>query len=800
MKRILLALAAIVICHVGISQNLTVEAGSPLYDSLKQAGTLNMYEITYPMPVNVSGEEPLYSGVVKVGGGGVNLTCGDLVDANTLPNEGVGHIDDSPSSSLIPIPFTFCFYGQTQTGFYVNCNGNISFGAPYATFTADPFPNANFSMIAPFWGDVDNRPSQGLIRYEVFSTYAVVRWQDVGYYNQQTDKINNFQVVISDGVDPVIPGGNNVAFSYADMQWTTGSASGGVNGFGGSPATVGANLGDGVNYVQFGLFDQAGGSYDGGGGNNDGIDWLDSRVLIFNVCPSGGGSNIPPTFDSQSLACDTIEVCYTDQPDTFVIDVSFINVDPGTPQTVTTTIDTSNGDGFVITSNTVGSTSDILGYFISSPNNAGYNTMVLSATDDGTPPQTTEVTLTFHVSQIDEPVVNGEFAYCPPGSTDITLTNSGDFDSYTWSNGTTNPNDTVSLTEGDYYVTAYNSFGCAIQHDFSVVALDNLILTEDIANVQCFNSGNAYITYEPNANVSLYYAWVDSNGDTIQSGVHLSGVDSLTNLVPGEYSVFINDLQSCFSYADTIVITQPEILLSVINTQSETCEEANGMATVQVNGGTTPYAYNWEPVVSTQPFINDVAGGTYILTTTDANGCVKVDTVEVPFVSSPVANYDEDADTVLAEVVITFMDLSSEENDTIVDWFWDFGDGNVSSEQNPTHAYADTGLYPVMLIVTNTDGCTDTIVSDIYVSPEIEIPNVFTPNGDNINETFEIKYIEILYPGSTLKIYNRWGKKVYESDNYKNEWDGEKHKAGTYFYELLLSDGTALSGNILMIK
>ena len=266
--------------------------------------------------------------------------------------------------------------------------------------------------------------------------------------------------------DPIIPGGNNVAFSYADMQWTTGSASGGVDGFAGSPATVGVNLGDGVSYVQFGLFDQPGGAYDGGAGNNDGVDWLDSRVLVFNVCPSGGGSNIPPTFDSQSLACDTIEVCYSDQPDTFNIDVSFINVDPGTPQTVTTTIDTSGGDGFVINSNTVGSTSNITGYFISSPNNTGYNTMVLSAIDDGTPPQSTEVTLTFHVSEIEEPLVSGEFAYCPPGNTDITLDNPSDFDSYEWSNGQSNPNQTVTLTQGDYYVTAYNSFGCSRELSF----------------------------------------------------------------------------------------------------------------------------------------------------------------------------------------------------------------------------------------------------------------------------------------------------------------------------------------------
>jgi hypothetical protein len=56
--------------------------------------------------------------------------------------------------------------------------------------------------------------------------------------------------------DPMLPNGNNVAFCYGDMQWTTGSASqGGTGGFGGVPSTVGVNKGDGTNFIQIGRFD-----------------------------------------------------------------------------------------------------------------------------------------------------------------------------------------------------------------------------------------------------------------------------------------------------------------------------------------------------------------------------------------------------------------------------------------------------------------------------------------------------------------------------------------------------------------
>jgi gliding motility-associated-like protein len=72
---------------------------------------------------------------------------------------------------------------------------------------------------------------------------------------------------------------------------------------------------------------------------------------------------------------------------------------------------------------------------------------------------------------------------------------------------------------------------------------------------------------------------------------------------------------------------------------------------------------------------------------------------------------------------------------------------------------------------------------DFVFDHEIDLPNVFTPNGDGINDFFEIKKIE-LFPESSLSIFNRYGKKVYESLSYNNEWNGGNLSAGTYFYML----------------
>ncbi len=215
------------------------------------------------------------------------------------------HNDDD--SATVPLPFTFDLYGATSTTAFVNNNGNLSFGAFFSTFTSSGFPVSGFPMVAPFWADVDTGNSSnfiGDVRQEFFGTNTlVVTWDNVGYYNEHGDLRNTFQVAISDGTNASMGIGNNVCFSYDDMQWTTGDASGGSGGFGGTPATVGVNKGDGVDFFQIGRFDHSGSDYDGPGGNADGVDFLDGLNTCFaatslsNQPPIAIGFPMPPKLD-----------------------------------------------------------------------------------------------------------------------------------------------------------------------------------------------------------------------------------------------------------------------------------------------------------------------------------------------------------------------------------------------------------------------------------------------------------------------------------------------------------------------
>ena len=279
-----------------MAQQVTID--SKTYQVRKQINALHGTELTAP---NISTPVQHYKGKPNEKSG----LCDCLVPLDStfqlamLPN------DDLYSNS-IQLPFDFSFYGSTYDSLYINNNGNISFLQPYFTFTANSFPDPSFNMISPFWGDVDTRSTNGgNVWYKLNPHSLVIVWDHVGYFNMMEDKLNTFQLIISDGLDTLIPNGNNVSFCYGDMQWTTGSASGGSNGFGGSPATVGVNIGNGVNYFQVGQFDASGVTFDGPYANNDQVDFLDGQEIYFDLASSN--TNIPPLVMSSGI-CDTIDV------------------------------------------------------------------------------------------------------------------------------------------------------------------------------------------------------------------------------------------------------------------------------------------------------------------------------------------------------------------------------------------------------------------------------------------------------------------------------------------------------------
>jgi gliding motility-associated-like protein len=81
------------------------------------------------------------------------------------------------------------------------------------------------------------------------------------------------------------------------------------------------------------------------------------------------------------------------------------------------------------------------------------------------------------------------------------------------------------------------------------------------------------------------------------------------------------------------------------------------------------------------------------------------------------------------------------------------------------------------------------------------VPNIFTPNGDGVNDRFEIKHLHQLGYQWSLEVYNRWGKQVYYNATYQNNWNGDELSDGVYFYILRsLSSPSSYKGSVSIVR
>ena len=153
---------------------------------------------------------------------------------------------------------------------------------------------------------------------------------------------------------------------------------------------------------------------------------------------------------------------------------------------------------------------------------------------------------------------------------------------------------------------------------------------------------------------------------------------------------------------------------------------------------------------------------------------------------------------------MTFTDQSID----AIQWAWSFGDSLFDTIPNPIHIYADYGTFNTELIVTNDVGCKDTTYKEIIVDDFITayVPSAFTPNDDGKNDEFSV--VGFSNGGYSMKIFNRWGELVYDTDNFNEGWDGkfkgELQPNGIYTYMakfVLLNDKTFdIKGSITLLK
>ena len=221
---------------------------------------------------------------------------------------------------------------------------------------------------------------------------------------------------------------------------------------------------------------------------------------------------------------------------------------------------------------------------------------------------------------------------------------------------------------------------------------------------------------------------------------------------------------------------------------------------VQLNVfGEPAISFSWSPAAGLSdpniidPWATPASSTAYTVTATDSQGCTDQDDVLVE-ISSDLASFDTEVVAGCDGVMATFTNTS----DSNLDFIWSFSDGDTSTLEEVDHLYSFGDTFSATLTVTNEMGCVDSATfngtalnfEDYF---DIEIPNVFTPNGDGQNDHFIVEVPGRIYECVNLRIYNRWGQIMFISTGNNLKWNGrtsvgEKVPAGTYFYTIEVKD------------
>lgn len=200
---------------------------------------------------------------------------------------------------------------------------------------------------------------------------------------------------------------------------------------------------------------------------------------------------------------------------------------------------------------------------------------------------------------------------------------------------------------------------------------------------------------------------------------------------------------------------------------------------IQSSTSDSPLTFLWNfgnglSSTAANPYVTYADSGSYTISLeiTTSHGCKDTFIYPAPLVvfPSPVAafNVNPDYTSIFApDVVMT--DHSSGAISCEANW----GDGFITNDCGATHAYTESGTFVLSQIVVNEYGCADTAYSQVIIDPNylFWLPNAFTPgNMDGLNDTFKPKVIGI--HDYLFMIFDRWGEKIFETQNTEEGWNG----------------------------
>ncbi|MXV17335.1 gliding motility-associated C-terminal domain-containing protein [Hufsiella ginkgonis] len=369
--------------------------------------------------------------------------------------------------------------------------------------------------------------------------------------------------------------------------------------------------------------------------------------------------------------------------------------------------------------------------------------------------------------------------------------------------------DLAGVPAGQYYLSAYGDAGCTKR--ISVIIPQDMpaayAFTDQVVPAGC-GLNNGSITVDFGARMPKAVRWLNSSGTVI------STASSLTGLKEGIYRMQLTSDNGCEAIAKTYILERvdfPKINVAAAIPVNDKCSTGKGgVRNIYVNGGVKPYVYQWKNaagvLVGTQADLANVRAGEYTLFVTDASGnscnqdrhtfvlADQLDGLPAPTVPDV---------TVCAPGRVLIHVL----NPVAATYYLYKEAGGVPVAQSNTGVFevniAADGFYYVDYA---TGPCkSDPSALEVHVTDkEFKISASFTPNGDGINDTWQISNIQN-YTNANIRVFNRMGELVFHSINYSQPFNGKSRGTdlpqGTYYYLVDLQKGCkTFAGSLTLVR
>jgi len=726
-----------------------------------------------------------------------NQIGGTAVSANT----------DDVWGPIITLPFPFCYYGQTYTTCKIGSNGSILFGPTsgggshpwsFSTVLTEAQGITNAGHVLGVYHDIDPSVCGGIKWYLVGQAPCrqfIVSFNNICHFSCTSIKSRHMMVL-------------NEGTNYIDVYVEA------------KPLCTTWNGGNSVIGLQ--KIDQISGGVAVPGRNSD-VDWTVTSPEAWRFKPSGNPVQSVEWYDGTTLVGtgDTIQICPLETT-TYTAKFSFTICGTANVSTVTDDVTLYTSPfGIDITSqniNCAGATNGSIvlnplqgippftfqldtnppqstGQFLNLP--AGTYTTITTDSQgcestiivNITEPDTVELSLVSTTSTTCN-LINGEF----------TMLTTGGVSPYMYSVDTFLNVSTTGIFENTYpgyfFINVVDANGCADTLTIFVNAETAITAQlQSTQNVSCFGLNNG--SFEVNA-----YGGPTPYTYSFNSGVGNS-TTNYNSLIAGNYTVVVKDTNGCI-YTLNHIITQPDLLEVSVPATNPACSGESFTYNALVSGGTIPYSYLWNNNFTTNPLtITPSSTTTYNLKITDSNGCEAQNSLTQTLLQLPVAMATITPKEGLEPLIVSVSNQSINSNT----YFWDFGNGSTQTTSNSasvTASYPNAGIYYITLASSN-GLCSDFWIDSVKIYPvlEIEVPNVFTPNEDGLNEGYSI--LTKNATGIEATIFNRWGNKIVEITDLNYKWngkslDGSDLLEGVYFikYKVTSYNNQEISGQTFL--